>query len=308
MILSVCPNPSVDTYVHFSSFMPQEVNRATQEQPFPGGKGIHVAMGIKELGEEVTLLGFWAGPSGQWVKHQLEEKGIRCIGPEVDGWTRNCYTFKTGDDFNETEILGLGPTVSKNDLNTFYELYDKELAHTNIAVMSGSWPQGAPDNSYAVLIGFANKHKVPVVLDATGDLLANAIQKHPAAIHLNKSETAAFTGKQNIMGMLMALAENIEVAAVTDGKNGLFYLNNKKVLHGNVLIDKVVSAVGSGDSLTAGLTVAMLRGYNNEGTVRLSVACGAANCLRHELGMFYKKDVERLLNKVVVEEFKMEIT
>ncbi len=307
MILSVCPNPSVDTYVHFSSFTPQEVNRATQEQPFPGGKGTHVALGIKELGEEVTLLGFWAGPSGQWIKHRLEEKGIRCVGPEVEGWTRTCYTFKTGDDFNDTEILGLGPVVSKNDLNTFYELYSKELERSDITVMSGSWPQGAPSDSYAILIDLANKKKIPVVLDATGDLLANAIQKHPSAIHLNKSEAAVYTNKQNIMGILMDLAKILKVAAVTDGKNGLFYLSNKNILHGNVVIDKVVSAVGSGDALTAGLTVAMLRNYNNEDTVKLSVACGAANCLRHELGMFYKKDVERLLNKVVVEEFKMEI-
>ncbi len=43
-------NTTVDTFVHFSSFMLKKMNRATMEQPRPDGKVTHVAVDIKELG------------------------------------------------------------------------------------------------------------------------------------------------------------------------------------------------------------------------------------------------------------------
>jgi tagatose 6-phosphate kinase len=60
----------------------------------------------------------------------------------------------------------------------------------------------------------------------------------------------------------------------------------------------VRSAVGSGDCLTAGLAVAHDRGHDWRQALRLGVACGAANCLRPELGMIHRADVERLLPTV----------
>ncbi|MEQ8878916.1 MAG: 1-phosphofructokinase, partial [Cyclobacteriaceae bacterium] len=87
MILCVCPNPSVDKYVWVKHFTRGKVNRATQEKSFPGGKGIHVAMGVRELGLEVAVLGFWAGASGQWVKEACKSLGIHCYGPELPGET-----------------------------------------------------------------------------------------------------------------------------------------------------------------------------------------------------------------------------
>jgi len=307
MIVAVCPNPSVDTFVYFDHFAGGEVNRVSKELPYPGGKGTHVAMGVKELGEQVTLLGFWAGPTGKWIKQQLEEKGITCIGPDVEGWSRSCYTYKTDDHFNETEVLGTGPEINNNDLQQFYKHFDKEIKRSSLVVMSGSWPRGAPDNAYAVLVEKANRKNIPVVLDATGNQFVKGFENKPAAIHLNKEETAAFTGMHNIRGMLIKLSDKIDVAAITAGKKGLYYLHGKRVVHGNLSLKNVYSAVGSGDALTAGLSVAMSRGYDNNKTVKLAVACGAANCLREELGMFYKKDVEKLLDKVIVEDIKMKM-
>lgn len=305
MILSVCPNPSVDTYVYLHSFAEGKVNRVQREVQYPGGKGTHVALGVNELGEKVSLLGFWAGATGRWVKKELVKKGIECYGPEVDGWTRSCLTFKTNDSFDESELLGTGPEIEESDLTEFIAEYDRLLQSASIVAMSGSWPKGAPDNAYAMLVKSAKEKDIPVVLDATGKQLENAILEKPTAIHLNKSEAAGFTGIQNIRGMLIHFYNKVDIAAVTDGKKGLYFTRNNSSLHGNIILPAVHSAVGSGDSLTAGITVALKRGYNDIKTVKLAVACGAANCLRKDLGMFYKKDVEQLLEKVKVE--KLEI-
>ena len=48
----------------------------------------------------------------------------------------------------------------------------------------------------------------------------------------------------------------------------------------------------------AGLVTAYTRGLNLLDTAILSVACGSANCLREDLGMFHKKDVDTLVTRV----------
>ncbi len=308
MIVAVCPNPSVDTVVNFDHFKGGEVNRVVDEQFFPGGKGTNVAKCIKELGEEVMLLGFWAGPTGKWIKQQLGSRGIACIGPEVDGWTRSCYTYRTNDAFTETEVLGVGPVINKNRLQQFYHLFEEAVKDSSLVVMSGSWPQGAPEDAYASLVETANNQNIPVVLDATGNRFAKGLEKKPAAIHLNKKETAQFTGVQNIRGMLIKLADKVGMSAVTDGKRGLYLMHDNNILHGKLGLENIHSAVGSGDALTAGLCVSMVRGYDDKSTTQLAVACGAANCLHQEIGMFYKKDVDKLKDLVIVENMEMEMS
>lgn len=57
MILSVCPNPSVDTYWNLHGPLhPGKTHRIGSEQRFPGGKGVHVALAVTELqGKEAVL-------------------------------------------------------------------------------------------------------------------------------------------------------------------------------------------------------------------------------------------------------------
>ena len=124
-ILVVCPNPAVDIYAKIDHFKQGDTNRITEESQYPGGKGVHVAMAAAELGQKVVLLGFWGGPTGLWIKATVEKlyPNINCVGPEVNGWTRSCYTFKSASDFDDTELLGTGPILEHADMDEFYFLF-----------------------------------------------------------------------------------------------------------------------------------------------------------------------------------------
>ncbi len=100
------------------------------------------------------------------------------------------------------------------------------------------------------------------------------------------------------------LSEHCEYAAVTDGAKGLYLTQKQKVTHAWCTIDQVYSAVGSGDCLTAGLTAAIVKKYTVEEMARLGVACGAANCLRPELGYLHRSDVEILYEKAEAKEIQ----
>lgn len=300
-ILVVCPNPSVDIFAWVDGLKIAGSNRVTKELHYPGGKGVHVAMAIAELGIEVKLLGFWGGPTGSWVKTECEKryKNLKWIGLGLDGWTRSCYTFKSDSEVDETELLGMGPELTDDDLESFNKSFEDYLPDAICVTMSGSWPKGAPSNGYANLIARSNAQSKAVILDCSGDQLLNGLKLNPYAVHLNRSEVTSYTGLDDVEEASRKLSE-ITIAAITDGSKGLYLSENQNTIHASCIIDAVHSAVGSGDCLTAGLAVGFAKGLPQEEVAKLGVACGAANCLKEDLGMLNREDVDRLVEKVKV--------
>lgn len=298
MILSVCPNPSVDTFVWVDDLSPGKVHRAAKEEHFPGGKGLHVALAAAELQHEVLAAGIWAGPTGQWLRQQCAQRNVQCVGPEAEGWSRTCISFKSTGEYDETELLGCGPQIDDDTVAELIAAISAQLPQTSVVTLSGSWPPGAPTDSYARLIALADKADVPVLLDCTGKLFDHAVAEHPYAVHLNQAEAAALMGTKSVEESAARLSQHCRLAIVTDGANGAWFSADNQILHFQCPVDKVVSSVGSGDCLMAGLACGMEKGSDWKAAANLAVACAAANCLRPELGMLRNDDVQRLIPAV----------
>jgi 1-phosphofructokinase family hexose kinase len=301
MILCVCPNPSVDTLVTIDDLAPGKVHRALAEERYPGGKGVHVALAARELGAEVTLIAFWAGPTGQWIRQQCEQRGIRCAGVELDGWSRSCITFQSSGQYNDTELLGVGPQLDASHVDEMQAHITELAPQASVIILSGSWPSGAPADAYARLIRAGNK---PALLDCAGPMLKPALAAHPDTLHLNRDEANEFTGGADPAIAARRLARSCNLCVITAGASGAYFCDGTTLLHATCRIDAKSTAVGSGDCLLAGLAVARERGLPLMDSIKLAVACGAANCLRAELGMLHRADVERLVPQVLVRELK----
>lgn len=300
MILAVCANPSVDTLAGIETLQPGESQRLLWEKRFPGGKGVHVALALAELGEPVTLLGFWGGPTGSWIRSECEAKGIRCIGPEIQQWNRTCLTLQAPGKVDDTELLGVGPRVRPEERDLFFAAYRKMIPQCKVVTISGSAPLDLEDDFYARLIKIAKAERASTILDGTGALFLAGLAENPDSVHLNRHESKMLTGQNDVAGALRFFRGRGTSPALTVGSEGLYWASHENIWHGRVAIQRTASAVGSGDCLVAGLASARLRNLNAEATVRLAVACGAANCLRPELGMLHQRDVEELKNKIEI--------
>lgn len=301
MILCVCPNPSIDQYAWIENFTPGKVHRISKEQYFPGGKGIHVAMALKEVGEDVAVLGFWAGPTGEWLRMQCQKMGIPTYGPEVQGWTRISITFRGDNHYNNTELIGKGPVINSEIIETFKETFQSLMEEATCITMSGSWPQGTQGNEYAALINIAHQHQKPVFLDCTGQQLLNALKEKPHTIHLNQAEGKATFHEKYPQALAMHLLQHCQYAAITAGEKGLFLAHENVVIHAHCPVEKVYSTVGCGDCLVGGLAFAHTKELDLHQTAKMATACGSANCMRPELGMLYKSDVDKLLDQVIIQ-------
>ena len=79
-------------------------------------------------------------------------------------------------------------------------------------------------------------------------------------------------------------------------------------MHALCKVEQVHSGVGSGDCLLAGLAIAYTSKWGTMDAAKFGASCGAANCLREELGLLYRKDVDRLLETCEVQKMEKQFT
>jgi tagatose 6-phosphate kinase len=292
MILTVCPNPSIDTYWWMDDIKNGDINRINKQEPYPGGKGIHVAVNVAELGEQSVLLGIWAGNKGKWIKEQCAALNVECDGIEVKGENRTCISvMSTNAAIINTEFLETGPAISSKQISAFFDCYKRYLSKCSLVVLSGSWLPGTPDSAYGAFIEEANKTNKPVWIDCSGELLKQSLLYKPFGVHINRSESSSICGMSDPAEYFL---QWIQQLALTDGKEGLHFYSGTQKTHAVCKVENVISTVGCGDALLAGITVASVKKYSFNNIAKYGAAAGAANCIRHDLGMFYKKDVEIL--------------
>ena len=77
MIYTITFNPALDYISQVENFEIGRINRTKTEKILPGGKGLNVSMVLKNLGIENTAYGFIAGFTGQELKKQIENRGIK---------------------------------------------------------------------------------------------------------------------------------------------------------------------------------------------------------------------------------------
>ncbi len=298
MIYTLTCNPSLDYIACVKDFQEGETNRTVEEAIRPGGKGINVSVVLNNLGHESTALGFMAGFTGMELQRLLEDSGIFARFITVaHGATR--INVKISSD-KETEINGMGPAVSRGELQQLFEQLE-ELDEDDFLVIAGSIPAELPDNLYRDIACRMKEKGVRLVVDAEKNSLLKTLPYHPFLIKPNKTELEAFFGdtiknKKQAVGYAYMLqemgAENVIVSLGKDGavcvtKNGMVY--KARAPKG-----ELVNSVGAGDSMVAGFLAGYLDSGSYEEAFWTGICAGSATAFSR--GFATKEGVMDLLD------------
>lgn len=300
MIYTVTFNPAIDYVVEVDDLRHGEVNRADEEQVFPGGKGINVSVVLKNLGFENVALGFLAGHTGDMIESMLHKKNVTTDFIKLSsGMSRINVKIKSR---METEINGSGPEVDRESIDALYDKL-KKLKDGDYLVLSGSIPHTNDDTQYMEIMEFLEGKGVKVVVDATGKLMYNVLKYKPFLVKpnihelgeifqvtlRNKSDVEVYARKLKEQG-----AVNVLVSMAGDGA---VLIDGDGIMHDmQAPMGRVANSVGSGDSMVAGF----IAGYNNTGSYRdalkMGVVCGSATAFSKDLAT--KEEVDLLLEKI----------
>ena len=191
LIYTVTFNPSLDYIIRVDDFRIGEVNRTSYEKILPGGKGINVSIVLKNLGHESTALGFAAGFTGREIERRLAEYGVKPdFIPLEEGFSRINVKMKSKE---ESEINGQGPKITEAAIEALFEKLDA-MNGDDILVISGSIPNTLPSDMYERILARYQEKKIPVVVDATRDLLTRVLKFHPFLIKPNNHELGEIFG------------------------------------------------------------------------------------------------------------------
>ena len=298
MVYTVTFNPAIDYVVYISGGLKlNDINRNASEEFQFGGKGINVSNMLRTLGLPTVALGFVAGFIGEGLERGLAEMGLDTDFIHVaEGMTRINVKVKAGE---ETEINGIGPTITEADMQKLYAKLDA-ISPGDTLVLSGSIPKCLSGDSYERIMARLDGRGIRIAVDATRDLLVNVLKYRPFLIKPNNhelgeifarvlktdEEIAECAAKLQEMG-----ARNVLVSMAGDGA---LLMDEAGVCHRiGCPKGKVLNSVGAGDSMVAGFLAGYLETGDYDYALRLGTAAGSATAFSIGLGSREKIDALR---------------
>ena len=180
------------------------------------------------------------------------------------------------------------------------------LPGAEAVVLSGSLTPDAPQDIYSRCIAEASKYNVPVVLDAKGMPLQQALSSSPMVVKPNRTELAetvemAIDSDSSLREAIRKLiAQGPRWVIVTHGAKETIASDGESFWRVNSPKIKSVNPIGSGDSFAAGLTAGIAQGQTVPEACKLAVACGAANAMTDQPGQVRMSDINALLEKIEI--------
>lgn len=305
MIYTVTFNPALDYVVRVDHFALGAVNRTKQESIYYGGKGLNVSAVLSTLGYGNTALGFVAGFTGDEI-----ERGVKGLGFHSDfirvekGLSRINVKLRSQE---ETEINGMGPDITGEDVKQLFEKLDR-LTAGDVLVLSGSIPKSIDDDIYERIMESLDGRGVRIVVDATKDLLINVLPYHPFLIKPNNHELGemfgvTLHGPEEIIDYGKRLqkkgARNVLISMAGDG--AILITEEEEVFRMGVPKGTVKNSVGAGDSMVAGFIAGYLENGSFKHALRLGSAAGSASAFSE--GLAGREDIMRLYEELSKEGF-----
>ncbi|MBE5741975.1 MAG: 1-phosphofructokinase family hexose kinase [Clostridiales bacterium] len=305
MILSVCPNPSVDCTIELDTLKTGGLNRVENKIITYSGKALNVAVGVSRLGGDSFATGFMFNENGKMFVHTLDDERVKNTFVWCKGSARTNYKIVDKRSMM-TEINDKGESVSVQKQNELVNLVKQLSASAKIVVISGSLPSGVKSDYYRKLAEVIPEGTLKII-DTSGENMIEALKSGAFMVKPNLDELQSVTGEHydsldEMIGgcrkLIEAGAENVMLslgrkgAILTDGNSALFCRS------ANVAVN---STVGAGDGMIAAASVALENGESREEVLRCAVAAGTASVTTPGTNLFYRDKFQEIYDKIRVE-------
>ena len=300
MIYTVTFNPALDYILELDKLEIGKIQKSKTELILPGGKGINVSTVLTNLEIDNIALGYKAGFVGAELERLLRNMNVKTDFIDLEEGNSRINVKISGEE--ETAINTNGPQISENKILELLEKL-KTLNENDYLVLSGSIPSSIKDDIYEKICRIVKKQNVKIVVDATKNLLVQALKYNPFLIKPNNEELGEIFGveihtkedayvygnKLKEMGAKNVLVSMGKIgAALIDEAGQEYFIKSPE--------GKRVNTVGSGDSMVAGFIAGFLKYNNYNDALRMGVSAGSASALSKYLAT--KEEVYNLFNNI----------
>ncbi|UJF18137.1 1-phosphofructokinase [Vibrio sp. SS-MA-C1-2] len=280
--VTITLNPALDLTGHLNNLEQGKVNVAETGTLHPAGKGINVAKVLAQLGADMSVTGFLGQDNRGTFTSYFEQLSINDQFVTVSGATRINVKLVDNDHQNEvTDINFPGVSVTQQDIDQLTEIIEILAKNHDLFVIAGSLPTGmTPDDAALIIANLKAKGK-KVVFDSSKIALQAGVLEKPWLIKPNDDELAqlaghSFDSEQALFDYAQSLNhQGIDNVVLSLGEKGCGWFKDGSCLTARPPRMDVVSTVGAGDTLVAGLCWGELNGWSQPRTLQFSTALSA---------------------------------
>ena len=305
-IIAFTMNPAIDKSSSVEHIIAERKLYCKPPRFEPGGGGVNVSRAIKKLGGESRLIYPAGGYTGNRLKDLLEEDGISHRPVPIEGTTRESLVVleeSTGQQFR----FGMPGPVLKNEE---WERCLHELSvirpQPDYLVASGSLPPGVPSDFYARVARIGKDQGAKVIIDTSGGALSQALQEGVYLIKPNVREFRELAGEDikeesqiKAEAQRMVKSGRCEVLVISLGAAGALMVSENVARHILPPTVPIVSKVGAGDSMVAGIVLSLARGKPLTEAVLFGMAAGTAAVMTPGTELCRREDAERLYEGMI---------
>lgn len=298
MIYTITTNPAIDYILRFDKFEDGATIRASEDEKYPGGKGIMASKILHNLGEKPVNLGFVGGFIGEYIANSIRDLGLDEKFVRIKENSRINVKLKYD---KETEINAKGPKISKEEVEKFFDSL-KEIEKGDVIVISGSLPYSLDSDFYKKVI---EKTEADFTIDIADKKLLDYLVYKPLLVKPNEEELGKIfqteINDENLVEYARKLNElGAKNVIVSLGAKGSIFVDENHVYRAKPIEGKLVNSVGAGDSMVGGFVYGMVNKLDKIDAYKLAVACGTATAFSPDIAN--RDMINQILNKVEVEE------
>lgn len=278
-VLTVTLNPALDLTVQLPALRLGEVNRSDNLQVHAAGKGLNVAQVLADLGHQLTVTGFLGEANAQPFEQLFAARGFADEFVRVAGETRSNIKLAEADG-RITDINGPGLEVGAAQREELLARLERLVPGHELVVVAGSLPRGVEVPWFVELLQRLARLGARVALDTSGAALREGLALSPWLIKPNEEELAQVrdldpADAQALADEARRLNARIEHVVMSQGAAGVSWFSPAAAWHAQPPKVRVVSTVGAGDSLLAGMLHGLLAGWPAERTLAHATAIAA---------------------------------
>ena len=262
---------------------------------------MNVSRAIKKLGGESMLLYTAGGLTGERLQELLNEEGLAHRPLPIEGSIRESLVILEESTGQQYRFGMPGPEFQKKEWEQFLQELSTIEPSPDYLVASGSLPPGVPADFFAQVARVGKKKGTKTIIDASGEALKKAIQEGVYLIKPNIREFRELVGEEiKQESQIKVEAQKIvekgwcEMLVISLGAAGALAVSKgfaERILPPTV---PIVSKVGAGDSMVAGIVLSLARGKTLRESVLFGVAAGTAAVMTPGTELCRREDAERL--------------
>ncbi|HHF3032572.1 TPA: 1-phosphofructokinase [Vibrio diabolicus] len=306
-VVTITLNPALDLTGSVNELNVGSVSLVQQSNLHAAGKGVNVAKVLSDLGADVTVTGF-LGKDNPELFHQLfNDIGVKNEFVEVQGATRiNVKLVEASGNVSDINFPGV--QVTADEIARFEETLFRLAKTHDYFVLAGSLPGGVTAEQCAAWIKALHQQDKKVLFDSSKAALKSGIEAHPWLIKPNDEELGDFVGEhletpEQCQAAAQTLSDKgIENIVVSMGADGVMWLNQGEWLRAQPPRMNVVSTVGAGDTLVAGLCWGHMQLMPKNDLLRFATALSALAVSQVGVGLTSQEELENIKLQTEVSE------